>query len=320
MKRVLLVVNVLLLVAVLTMASSTVGAKRLRLVLSFHDPTCEWAQPMKSGVSDAAEEFGFDASFMGPTPIDAAKQIEQVKTLVEQGLVDGLAIAAMDPSFKPLIDELMDKGIPVVTVCNDDPASKRLAFYGQPESSIETTAYEMTKKFCAENLKDKSGEVAILCCLPEIELLLVRVAGTQRAVNEFPNLTLLPGIYTKGQDINKLYADIESLLTAHPNIVGLISTEATTTPTAAHVVRDKKLQDRVHVAGYDVTKEVVELASDGSIDLLVGQHPYKQGYLSMKALYEYITEGIAPVSVDVGAEYITSSNVDQYMESMGITK
>ena len=178
----------------------------------------------------------------------------------------------------------------------------------------------MTKKFCAETLKGKKGEVAILCALPEIQVLLERVAGTARAVKEFPNLKLLPGYYTKGQDINKAYADIESLLTAHPNLVGLVSTEATTTPTAGHVVRDKKLQNKVHVAGYDVTKECVELVSDGSIDELVGQFPYKQGYLSMKALYEYIAKGVKPASVDVGAEYITPGNVDQLMKSMGLKK
>ena len=76
----------------------------------------------------------------------------------------------------------------------------------------------------------------------------------------------------------------------------------------------------MHVSGYDVTKEAVELVSDGSIDILVGQFPYKQGYLAMKALYLYITKGIKPVSVDVGAEYITPDNVDQYLKSMGIKK
>ena len=315
MKRILVFVGILLLVAVM---ASAAGAKRLRLVISFHDPTVEWAQPMKSGMADAAAEFGFDASFIGPTPIDAAKQIEQVRTLMEQGMVDGLAIAAMDPSYRTLISDVMDKKIPVVTVCNDDPSSKRLAFYGQTVASVEQTAYEMTKKFCSENLKGQRGEVAILCCLPEIKALLDRVAGTQRAMKEFPNLTLLPGYYTKGQDVNKNYADIESLLTAHPKLIGLISTEATTTPGAGHVVQDKKLQNKVQVAGYDVTKEVIQLASDGSIDLLVGQYPYKQGYLAMKALYEYITKGVKPKTVDVGAEYINASNIADYMKSMGL--
>lgn len=317
MKKFLVMASLVILVLAMAVSGSAAN-KKLRLVLSFHDPACEWAQPMKSGVADAGEEFGFEASFIGPTPIDAAKQIEQVRTLVEQNMVDGLAITAMEPSFKPLIDELIGKGIPVVTVCNDDPTSKRLAFYGQPIEAIEKTAYEMTKEFCETTLKGKKGKVAILCALPEIEALMDRVRGTRRALAEFPNLEVLPGVYTKGQDINKCYADIESLLIAHPDIVGLISTEATTTPTAGHVVRDKGLQKKVHVAGYDVTKECVELVSDGSIDLLVGQFPYKQGYLSMKALYENLTKGIKPRSVDVGAEYITPSNVESYLVSMGI--
>ncbi|MGE5528589.1 MAG: sugar ABC transporter substrate-binding protein [Patescibacteria group bacterium] len=320
MKKTLIFLGVLVLVAVMAFGSTAGAAKRLRLVLSFHDPSIEWAQPMKNGVADAAAEFGFDGSFIGPSPVDAAKQIEQIKTLVEQGLVDGLAVTAMDQSFWPFIDELVDKGIPVVTVCNDAPKTKRLAYYGQPDSSLETTAYEETKKLCKEFLKGKRGEVAILNCLPEIQALQARVAGSQRAIKEFPNLKLLPGTYTKGTDVNKVYADIESLLTAHPKLVALIAEEAITTPTAAHVVRDKKLQKKVQVCGYDVTKEAVELVSDGSLDILVGQFPYKQGYLAMKALYLYITKGIKPETVDVGAEYITQKNVAEYMKSMGIKK
>ncbi len=307
-----------LLILVLMMVFPGIAAdKPLRLVLSFHDPSVEWAQPMKSGVDDASQEFGFAVSFIGPTPIDSAKQIEQVRTLVEQNMVDGLAITAMDPSFRPLIDELIENGIPVLTVVNDDPASKRMAFIGQPLEAIEQTAYEMTREFAETTLKGVEGKVAILCALPEIEALMDRVNGTRRALEEFPNLEVLPGIYTKGQDINKAYADIESLLTAHPDIVGLISTEATTTPTAGHIVRDKGLQDMVHVAGYDVTMEAVDLVSDASIDLLVGQFPYNQGYLSMKVLYEYLTEGITPQSIDVGAEYITPANVADQLSAMG---
>jgi simple sugar transport system substrate-binding protein len=318
LKRTFIITSLVVFALIMSIGGSTASKKKIRLALSFHDPSCEWAQPMKSGVSDAAAEFGIDASFIGPTPIDAAKQIEQVNTLVEQNMIDGLAITAMDPSYKPLIDELVKKGIPVVTVCNDDPTSKRLAFYGQPIEAIEQTAYEMTKKFCAETLKGKKGKIAILCALPEIKALTDRVEGSRRAIKEFPNLEALPGYYAKGQDINKCYADIESLLSAHPDIVGLISTEATTTPTAGHVVRGKGLQKKVHVAGYDVTKECVELVSDGSIDLLVGQFPYKQGYLAMKALYDYLDKGIKPKSVDVGAEYITPKNVKPYLKSMGI--
>lgn len=321
MKRNLILVTVMMLIVAIAIGGSTFGAaKRFRLVLSFHDPAIEWAQPMKSGMADAAKEFGFDASFIGPAGIDAARQIEQVKTLVEQGLVDGLAITAIDPSYAPLISELIAKNIPVVTVCNDDPKSKRLAFYGQTAESFVSTAYESTMEFCKTVLRGRKGEVAILNCLPEIRALIDRCDGSRMALKEFPNLTVLPGMYTKGMDLIKIYSDIESLLTAHPKIIGLIATEACNTPTAAHVIRDKKLQKRVQLSGYDVTKESVELVSDGSLDILVGCFPYKQGYLSMKGLYEYLAKGIKPVSVELGAEMITPRNVGPLLKSMGITK
>lgn len=297
--------------------TAEVAKEKLNFYLSFHDPTTPWGQPAKTATQDAAKEFGVNVEFIGPTPPDPVKQLEQIKTLVEQGKVDGLAVAPLDAeTFRPYIDELMDKGIPVVTLTTDSPKSKRLAFFGQGFESLETTAYDLSKK-TIELMKVKKGKVAILNCLPDLESLIKREDGTKRAIAEYPGLELI-GTFADKTDFAKSYADVEALLTANPDIVALFAEDSFTTPSAAKVLRDMKIKDKVVLSGYDMTEEALLLVKDGYLDILVGQNPYMQGYYSIKALYEYKTANVMPTTIEVEAEYATPANIGDFLKAYNV--
>jgi len=319
MKNYFLVLGIVLIAAVMMSSVLFVGGQStLQFYLSFHDPTVDWGQPMKTGLADAAKEFGFKAEMIGPTPMDAVKQLEQIKTLVDAGMVDGIGIAPLDAkTFLPYIDELMDKGIPVVTVTSDIPESKRLATYGQTFESLEKISYDQAKMLIKTLGPDPKGDVAILNVLPDLEGLIMRENGTKRAIAEYPGLNLL-GTYGSTIDFDKCYADIEALVSVNPNIVAIFAEDATTTPSLARVLRDKNLNDKIKSSGYDMTEESLLFVKSGNLDILVGQNPYAQGYLSMRALYEYIVDGKKPVSVDVEPEYADKSNIDKVLEAYGI--
>lgn len=319
MKNNFSVLGIVLIVVVMMSSILFVGGQpTLQFYLSFHDPTVDWGQPMKTGLADAAKEFGFKAEMIGPTPMDAVKQLEQIKTLVDAGMVDGIAIAPLDAkTFLPYIDELMDKGIPVVTVTSDIPESKRLATYGQTFESLEKISYDQAKMLIKTLGPDPKGDVAILNVLPDLEGLIMRENGTKRAIAEYPGLNLL-GTYGSTIDFDKCYADIEALVSVNPNIVAIFAEDATTTPSLARVLRDKNLNDKIKSSGYDMTEESLLFVKSGNLDILVGQNPYAQGYLSMRALYEYIVDGKQPVSVDVEPEYADKSNIDKTLEAYGI--
>ncbi len=293
--------------------------EKLQFYLSFHDPTIPWGQPAKTACEDAAKEFDINVEFIGPSPADPVKQLEQIKTLVEQGKVDGLAIAPLDDAtLSPYIDELMDMGIPVVTLTTDAPDTKRLAFYGQDFDSLETIAYDVTK-MTIELLEEPKGKVAILNCLPDLESLIKREEGSKRAIAEYPDLELL-GTFANKTDFAACYADVEALMTANPDIVALFAEDSFTTPSAAKVLRDMGIKDKVKLSGYDMTEEALLLVKDGYLDILVGQNPYMQGYLAIKALYEYVTEGIQPETVQVEAEYATPDNIGEFLKTYNVSE
>ena len=296
----------------------TEEVKEYNLVLSIHDPTIPWVQPMKAACDDIAMEFGVKVLFTGPTPADAVKQLEQIKTLVEQGQVDGLAIAPLDDqTLRPYIDELVEQGIPVVTLTTDSPESKRMAFYGQGFESLETIAYDLSKKTIELIGPNPTGKVAILNCLPDLESLIMRENGTKRAIAEYPGLEYV-GTYAAKTDFAACYADVEALMTANPDIIALFAEDSFTTPSAAKVLRDMNIKDKVKLSGYDMTEEALLLVKDGNLDILVGQNPYAQAYYSLKALYEYLTNDTAPQTLEVEAEYATPENIGDFLRAYNV--
>ena len=298
-------------------ADEPAASEPLNLFASFHDPTLPWGQPAKTACDDFAKEYGVNVQFIGPTPPDAVRQLEQVKTLVEQNQVDGLAIAPLeDATLRPYIDEMIDKDIPVVTFVTDSPDSKRLAFYGQDFDSLEKIAYELSKK-TIELLDEPKGKVAILNCLPDLESLIMRENGSKRAIAEYPDLELI-GTFANKTDFAQSYADVEALLTANPDIVALFAQDSFTTPSAAKVLRDLNLSDQIALSGYDMTEEAILLVRDGHLDILVGQNPYMQAYLALKGLYDFIVDGIQPVTTEVEAEFATIDNIAEFLKAYNV--
>ena len=74
------------------------------------------------------------------------------------------------------------------------------------------------------------------------------------------------------------------------------------------------IKPKVIVIGFDLVPETLGMVKEGAVKITCGQYPYKQGYLPVKALYEYVVNGVEPESVDVGAEYVDSTNIDEYLE------
>jgi simple sugar transport system substrate-binding protein len=70
------------------------------------------------------------------------------------------------------------------------------------------------------------------------------------------------------------------------------------------------------VAGYDMGRETLDAVRAGTIQIVVGQHPYLQGYLPVVALAQQLRDGKAIPHgwIDIGTEVVTKQNVDAIYE------
>jgi len=274
--------------------------------VSYHDVSNEFAPFMKQGVEKAAEEFGIDAAMVGPVGPDAEAQIAELESLVEAG-VDGLAISSVSTgALAPVIERLIEQGIPVVTFNTDNPDSDRLAFAGQ---DLVQSGYDAATAL-AEQL-DGKGDVIITTLDAAAQWSLDREGGAREAFEQYPDITVLQTVNT-GTEPQEIYAAIENAMMANPSVVGILSLECCSVSPAGEYVKRNDLGEQVTIVGFDEVPTTLDLIKEGYVAASFSQDPPRQTYEAVKMLVDFLNG--EPISgVDTGIARIDQTNVDEYM-------
>lgn len=288
-------------------AERVASGEPLRIFVSYHDVSNEFAPFLKAGVEQAAGELGVDARFVGPVGADAEKQIAELENLVESG-VDGLAISSVSTdALAPMINRLLEQGIPVVTYNTDNPDSNRLAFAGQ---DLEQSGYEAAKVLA--ELLGGEGEVIITTLDAAAQWSIDRETGAKRAFAEYPGITVLTTVNT-GTEPQAIYSAVENAMLANPTVTGVLSLECCSTPAAGEYMKRNGLQGEVTVVGFDELPATLELIKEGVIAASISQAPEKQGYAAVSMLVDFLN-GKQIGDTDTGVGVINLENVDTYMK------
>ncbi len=267
----------------------------------------EFAPFLKQGVEKAASELGVDAKFVGPVGADAEKQIAELENLVESG-VDGLAISSVSTdALAPVINRLLEQGIPVVTYNTDNPDSNRLAFAGQ---DLEQSGYEAAKVLA--DLIDGKGEVIITTLDAAAQWSIDRETGAKRAFAEYPDIKVLTTVNT-GTEPQQIYSAVENAMLANPTVTGVLSLECCSTPADGEYVKRNDLKGQVTVVGFDELPATLELIKDGYVAASISQAPDRQGYEAVRMLVDFLN-GKELTDVDTGVGVINLENLDQYLK------
>src|SRR5581483_1415469 len=87
--------------------------------------------PVAAGMKAAAQQFGWDAQFLGPPTYDAGREADLMLTAI-RSKPDAIAVALADPeAFKKPIQEAQAAGILVIGYNTDVPSSGRSGYVGQ---------------------------------------------------------------------------------------------------------------------------------------------------------------------------------------------
>ena len=288
-------------------AERVASGQPLRIYVSYHDVSNEFAPFLKSGVEKAAADLGVEARFVGPVGADAEQQIAELENLVESG-VDGLAISSVSTdALAPIINRFLEQGIPVVTYNTDNPDSKRLAFAGQ---DLEQSGYEAAKVLA--DLLGGQGDVIITTLDAAAQWSIDRETGARRAFAEYPGIKVLTTVNT-GTEPQEIYAAVENAMLANPTVTGVLSLECCSTPADGEYVKRNSLQGQVTVVGFDELPATLDLIKDGYVAASISQAPDRQGFEAVRMLVDFL-KGSPIADVDTGVGIINQDNVDQYLK------
>jgi simple sugar transport system substrate-binding protein len=206
------------------------------------------------------------------------------------------------------IRQATEARIPVLTANVTSPKSTATAWFGQDEyASGVILATELRKFLAAQNKLD--GRIIVGMCAPGVGVLVERYQGFTNGMTGTKYEISKP--YDVNTENTANYSAWENLAAANPKMVAMVGLCSMDLPNMAKLKARTKGQWLI--GGYDLGRETLDAIKSGLVQVVVGQHPYLQGYLPVVALARHLRDK-QPLTqgwIDTGTEVVTRENVDR---------
>ncbi|MEW1718154.1 substrate-binding domain-containing protein [Streptomyces sp. NPDC093109] len=280
--------------------------KPMRIKLSYHDPSLAFATPIGAGMKQAGKELGAETALIGPTGGDAAKQVSEIQTLIQQKAVDGLAVSsASSDALKPVIAQAHKAGIPLISFNTDNPGSEQMGFVGQ---DLKASGQDQATRLVKE-LGGKKGKVVVFSVDTGAGWSHDRFGGFKKGLAG-SGLEIV-GPVNVGNEPSAAYNTVESTMSGQSGVVAIAGLDCCSTTAAAKWVSRSGGKDAPMTVGFDLLPQTAEYLRDGVIDFTISQNPSKQGFEAVKVLHDFLTKGTEITGVNTGAQFVTRANLDE---------
>lgn len=279
----------------------------LRIKLSYHDPSLAFATPISQGMERAGEEFGAEVQLIGPTGGDAAKQVSELQTLIQQQSVDGLAVSsASSDALKPVIAQAYDAGIPIISFNTDNPDSEQMGFVGQ---DLKGSGRAQAEELVATLGDNATGKVVVFSLDTGAGWSNDRFSGFEEGI-EGSGLEVV-GPVNVGNEPNAAYNVVESTMAGQSDAIAIAGLDCCSTTAAAQWIEQSGNTGKITMVGFDLLPATAQFVSDGVVTFTISQNPSEQGYQAVKILYDFLVDGTEIAGVDTGAQFITLDNLSE---------
>jgi ribose transport system substrate-binding protein len=279
-------------------------------------------QAAAAGLEKAGREFQVRWETVGPETYNPLAEREEFRKIVDRRQPSGILVSVADAKIMtPEIDAAIAKGIPVITMDSDAPASKRLLFIG----TNNYEAGQMGAQVVAKKLQGK-GTVVVFT-MPEQANLKERLHGYEKVFREYPGIKITEVIDVKG-DPRIAFDRTESMLannTAPDAFVCLVSLAC---PEVAEVLSRRPVEGKT-VMAMDTDPRTLHWIQKGLIAATIAQKPFTMAYFgttvldhmhhykppSLELNWAQDTRSPLPSFIDTGATLIDKSNVEAFLKT-----
>lgn len=283
----------------------------IRIVVVTHGQASDpfWSV-VQNGVNQAASDSGVKVEYQAPSTFDMVAMGQLINAAVASK-PSGLAVSIPDPdALKKPIQDAIAAGIPVVSLNSGSDVAKEfgiLTHVGQTEYEAGVGAGERMAEAGAKNALCINQEVGNMA-------LDLRCKGFTDAMQKAGGKVEVLGVdladpTEAAQRVSAALvsrADVDSLLTLGPTGAN---------PTLQALKKDKKL-DKIKLATFDLSPEVLTAIKDGEMLFAIDQQQYLQGYLAVVLLKLHITN-LNTVAHDVlrtGPGFVDQSTAARVIE------
>ena len=240
---------------------------------------------IKDGIEQAREEFqdfGLRMTFY-VTHYDISEQLATID-LIKTKKISGLIISPLnDARIQNAINDLVESGIPVITVNLDSPQSQRLCFVGQDMAKAGTMAGELMGEIIGG-----SGKIALIVGSKDsISQADVRADQFRHAIaSAYPEIHIADIVETH-ENGTVAFENTLALLRDTPDLKGIYIT-CGNVGEIGKAIKLMKKSTIIKVICFDSYPEIIQLIRDGVVNFTLTQDLFAQGYQSVKTLFDYV--------------------------------
>ena len=256
---------------------------KLGVLVAFREP--DFQRQIMQGVKDGetyARQHGMEILTEIASPDDVPAYTAALERLASSD-IRGLALRGIgSENVYGILRALREKHIPVIAYNQDVPADARDCFVGQDSRRGGACA-----AYLMQQIVPNGSRIMVMGVdrkhLSDAE----RLCGFAEQLDG--RMSLADTLYGEG-NFELAYRLTKEQLKASPDIAGIFVSGAGLSGTAK-AVEDMKLAGCVKVIGYDLTAPNTEFLHRGTVQFLIDQDPYSQGYRSVQLLADAVFRG-----------------------------
>ncbi len=285
---------VLLLVLIGVFASSRASSVEIALIAKVSG--IPFFDAINAGAQEAAKELGVTVSYVNPVEPTAEGQIEVIDAQILRG-VDCITISANDPdALVPVCKKAMEKGI-LVTSWDSGVAPAGNKLFIEP-GDLEAVA-RLHLELLAAHMKYE-GKWAIVSAGAQmtVQNTFIHWLKEEMKKDQYNKMELVATVY--GDDVmEKSYNEAMGLLTAYPDLKGIISPTTIGVVGSAQAVSDQNKIGQVAVNGLGLPSQNVGFLKSGAASEIIIWNPVDVGYLTIYANHAILSKKISGKPGDV---------------------
>ena len=232
--------------------------------------------------------------------------IELLDELLDEE-VKGIAMCAINnPSIETHVSALTENNFPVITLNSDLPDSKRLCFIGQDYNKSGRIAAELLSK-CIPS----SGNILAAVGSLEFDGHRTRLEGFLERMGEVGFQKDQIQVIETYNDYQTTFRKVSETIQQNPNICGIYMANRSVAG-CTEAVSTLGIKGSIKIICHDISEDTKRLLQNGSIDFTISQDIFRQGYLPMIYLRDYLQKGKLPATEETSTNIsiICSQNIE----------
>jgi rhamnose transport system substrate-binding protein len=247
------------------------------------------------GGEAALQELGGKVVVSSGTADTAAAQIPSIQAAI-QAQANAIVIAGNDPSaLCPSLSQAQAAGIKVVSFDSDITCPNHLFINQADTKTIGTSEVDLLAKQI-----NSTGDIAILSAAASATNQNAWIGYMKDQLKQYPNMHLVTTVYGNDDPATSLTV-LQGLLSAYPNLKGIISPTTVGIATAAHYLdTHKDVAAKVTLTGLGLPSDMKPYIKDGTVKSFELWNPSNLGYL---AGYAAASLASGTLTLDAGSKF-----------------